>query len=299
MTRLKLMMTAALLSTSLSAPTLPLAQQAAVADDPSLRINLAGRQRMLSQRMSKAACLMAQDIDATLAFDQLTQAYSLYASTDVALRSGDADLGLAPETHDSVLSALGRLDGYWETYKAIVEEGIDSAVIENADLATMNDAGLNVLKFMNIAVYKTARAWASDTDAKIDLGLAITIDIAGRQRMLTQLAVKNACMMRVAADPTAYADRLANTIELFDSSLLALQDGFSDIGVVPPPNAEVGRTLREVAELWQPIKRVLDRAAAGEVLSDRDLSMLARDSELLLRTMNEAVGQYSLPPTAS
>lgn len=286
------------LSASLMTPGLVVAQETSMASDPSLRINVAGRQRMLSQRMSKAACLMAQDVDATAAFDQLTQSYELFSRTDQALRTGDADMGLEPEPHAVVLDALQRVDSHWANYRTIVENGINEAYIENSDLAAMDEAGLSVLKFMNIAVYKTARAWA-DSDAEIDLGLAITIDIAGRQRMLTQLAVKNVCLMRVAEDPTEYADSLANAVELFDSSLLALQDGFADIGVVPPPNPEVARTLREVSELWQPIKQVMDTASGGEALSDRELSSLARDSELLLQKMNEAVGLYAISGSSS
>ena len=37
----------------------------------------------------------------------------------------------------------------------------------------------------------------------------------------------------------------------------------------------------------------LERAVNGEVLSDRDLSVLARDSEPLLQRMNKAVALYT------
>ncbi|MDX8348988.1 type IV pili methyl-accepting chemotaxis transducer N-terminal domain-containing protein [Cognatiyoonia sp. IB215446] len=296
---LRTLISAGLLSTALLTPAVASAQSAAVSsDDPSVRINVAGRQRMLSQRMTKAACLMAQDIDATAAYDQLTQAYELFTRTDVALRDGDPSMRLGPETHSDVISALQRVDPHWATYMIIAEKGIDEAYVEYADLAVMDETGLDVLKFMNIAVYKTARAWAEGSE-NLDLGLAITIDIAGRQRMLTQLAVKNVCLMREAEDPTVYADSLANAVELFDSSLLALQDGFGDIGVIAPPTTEISQTLREVSELWQPIRVVMDRAADGDPISDRELSSLARDTELLLQKMNEAVGLYAASTSAS
>lgn len=296
---LKRIVSAALLGATLSTPTIAAAQNTAISsDDPSVRINVAGRQRMLSQRMTKAACLMAQDIDATAAYDQLTQAYELFSRTDVALRDGDASMQLGPETHSDVISALQRVDPHWATYKIIVENGINEAYVPYEDLSVMDEAGLDVLKFMNIAVYKTARSWAAGSE-NLDLGLAITIDVAGRQRMLTQLAIKNVCLMRAADDPTVYADNLANAVELFDSSLLALQDGFGDIGVIAPPTTEIAQTLREVSELWQPIRQVMDRAAEGEDISDRELSSLARDTELLLQKMNEAVGLYAASTSAS
>jgi len=89
-----------------------------------------------------------------------------------------------------------------------------------------------------------------------------------------------------------YADRLAETIELFDLSLKALRDGYEDVGVIPSPTRDIDRKLLEVEGLWEPVKAILDRAADGQVLSDRDLSRAARLSEPLLQTMNEAVGMY-------
>ena len=151
--------------------------------------------------------------------------------------------------------------------------------------------GRDVLKYMNIAVFKIARAYAASV-AEVPLGLTITIDVAGRQRMLTQKAVKEACLMVTAEDPLVYADRLGETIELFDLSLKALRDGYEDVGVIAAPTREIDRKLLEVAGLWEPVRSILDRAAEGQVLSDRDLSKVARMSEPLLQTMNEAVGLY-------
>lgn len=261
------------------------------AADAARKVNVSGRQRMLSQRMAKAACLMARDISFASSFDQLTQAYSLYERSNTGLRTGDEQMGLVQETSPKVLDALSTVDEPWSVYQAIIEAGIDSGAIEASQLETMDQASLSVLKYMNIAVFKTARAYAS-TVADLPLGLTITIDVAGRQRMLTQKAVKEACMMSVAIEPAAYADQLAETVELFDLSLKALRDGHNEVGVVAAPTRAIDRKLNEVTELWRPLKTILYRAAEGEVLSDRDLSRVARLSEPLLSAMDEAVSLY-------
>jgi len=255
------------------------------------KVNIAGRQRMLSQRMAKAACLMARDISFAALYDQLTQAYSLFERSDFGLRVGNEDMGLVEEVFPEVVDALSNVDEPWTTYKAIVENGIDNGEIDQENLEVLDSASLDVLKSMNIAVFKTARAYASVIE-DVPLGLAITIDVAGRQRMLTQKAVKEACLMTVSDDPLAHADRLAETIELFDLSLKALRDGYEDVGVIAAPTREIDRKLLEVAALWEPVKDILDRAAAGSVPSDRDLSSVERLSEPLLRTMNEAIDLY-------
>jgi len=246
---------------------------------------------MLSQRMAKAACLMAQDVATNTAFDQLTQAHSLFIRSDAALRGGDPELKLAPESFSTVLEALDEINPHWQVYRGIIDTGIQNAAIENAELEKLDSASLKVLEFMNTAVYTTARAYASAIP-EVPLGLAITIDVAGRQRMLTQKAVKEACLMRVATDPGAQAARLAETVQLFDRSLIALLEGYPAAGVIPPSNPELSRKLREVSDLWVPVKALLDRAASSGQLSDRDLATLTRQSEPLLRTINEAVIMY-------
>lgn len=263
--------------------------QAAV--EAARKVNIAGRQRMLSQRMAKASCLMSRDISFAATYDQLTQAYSLFRRSDTALRVGDAEFGLSAEELPEVQSALGAIDKPWATYNSHLRDAVDSGLVEQAELESLDAESRDVLKYMNIAVFKIARSYASVVP-QLPLGLTITIDVAGRQRMLTQKAVKEACMMTVSTDPSLHADRLSETIELFDLSLKALRDGYEDVGVIPAPTREIDRKLSEVEGLWQPVKAVLNRAAEGEVLSDRDLGRVARMSEPLLQTMNEAVGLY-------
>jgi hypothetical protein len=255
------------------------------------KVNVSGRQRMLSQRMAKAACLMARDISFATTYDQLTQAYTLFQRSDDALRAGDEQMGLSAEDIPEVVKALSAIDEPWSGYRGILEASVDTGAVLEGELETLDDRSRDVLKYMNIAVFKIARAYA-DVVESVPLGLTITIDVAGRQRMLTQKAVKEACMMAVSSDPAVHADRLNETMELFDLSLKALRDGYEDVGVIAAPTREIDRKLQEVAGLWEPVKNILRRAAEGQVLSDRDLSRVARMSEPLLQTMNEAVSLY-------
>ena len=65
-------------------------------------INLAGKQRMLTQKMSKEALLVAKGIDAEENKANLQKTAALFGKTLTGLVKGDADLGL-PKTEDAAI----------------------------------------------------------------------------------------------------------------------------------------------------------------------------------------------------
>ena len=272
------------------------AQQNVTAEEASIRVNIAGRQRMLSQRIAKAACLMSQDISAVESFDQLAQAYNLFIISDDALRNGNPTLGLQRESIAEVREALALVYPHWMEYRSALEAGIAGADFPPAQMEALDDTSLRVLLNMNLAVFQIAKSYGELFD-DIPLLRNVTVDVAGRQRMLTQRAVKEACMMRLAADPAIQARRLSETVQLFDLSLTALQLGYDQLGVIPAPTPEIANELEAVRSLWSPIKALLDRAVAGEILDDAALEQLARESEPLLWKMDAVVGLYeAIPP---
>ena len=283
------------MAATLLSPSLSFAQTEITAETASLRVNIAGRQRMLSQRMAKAACLMSQGISEVTAFDQMAQAYNLFIVSDDALRNGNPTLGLPRETLPEVQIAMDNVTPAWMAYRELLETGIaDASFLPNA-MEELDTASLSVLGNMNRAVFQIAKSYG-ELFEDIPLLQNVTVDVAGRQRMLTQRAVKEACMMRVADDVTEQSRRLSETVQLFDLSLTALQLGYDQLGVIPAPTPEIVAKLEEVRGHWTPIKAVLDRAASGEVLSDIELEQLARDSEPLLWAMDAAVGLYEATP---
>ncbi|QPH53286.1 type IV pili methyl-accepting chemotaxis transducer N-terminal domain-containing protein [Pontivivens ytuae] len=261
------------------------------AEEAAYRVNVAGRQRMLSQRMAKAACLASTGIATETHLSQLDAAYDLFQRSDAALRVGDPDFNLPAERYQSVLTALSEIDGPWRAYGRMIDTTIADGSIEEERLMVLDAASVEVLDRMNAAVNRTARAYG-DAGPRVPLALTVTVDIAGRQRMLTQRAVKEVCLMQVADNPQDYADRLTRTVEIFDLSLAALQNGLPDAGVLAAPNEEIAGQLAEVDRQWQAVHGIFDRAAAGEVLDADTLADLADRVEPLLAAMHAAVGMY-------
>ena len=71
--------------------------------------------------------------------------YKLFEDSNVALRLGDNGLGLAEEGSPVVLDTFACVDQPWESYRAIIEGGVDSGAIKNEDLEQLDVAALDVL----------------------------------------------------------------------------------------------------------------------------------------------------------
>ncbi len=280
---------ALVLSSMVSAIT-PVLAQTDAADEAKRRVNLAGRQRMLSQRISKAACFIQTGVEADTHQAMLDSAFNLFASTHDALRLGDASLGLGVEVHPPVILALAEVDTDWNAFSELVSPVIEGQPLDNAGLETLDRDGLVLLRTMNRAVGITARAYG-DSIEELPLILAITIDLAGRQRMFTQKMAKEFCLIDAGINPDANRESLAQTQTYFNVTLQSLIDGYAGV-VVKAPNDEIRAQLEEVQALWAAPNAVITQVLAGGPITDEQRRIIANETEAVLVAMNEAVGMY-------
>jgi len=280
----------AILLSALAPFTTPALAQSDLADEAKHKVNFAGRQRMLSQRMSKAACFMLTDVDADGHRTMLTAANDLFATTHDALRFGNAELGLNAEQKPDVLAALALVDQNWMTYAPLVQEVMENGARSSSQIDVLNAAGLDVLGVMNTAVGKTAAAYGEDLE-DLPLILAITIDLAGRQRMFTQKMSKEFCLIDAGIDTEKNMANLTETLEYFNLTLNSLIGGFPGV-VLAAPNAEILAKLEEVQTLWNEPSETLAAVATGAPITDAQRMVIAKDVERVLEAMNQAVMLY-------
>ncbi|CAK9117451.1 unnamed protein product [Durusdinium trenchii] len=123
-----------------------------------------------------------------------------------------------------------------------------------------------------------------------------TIDVAGRQRMLTQRMSKEFLQVSLDIDPEANANRMRGSINLFNVTLLALINGDDEQGIIGSPNQLVADGLQVVLGLWIPFAQLL----LNHVATVRDssgfvdmavLTQVANENVPLLVTSNIVVGR--------
>jgi nitrate/nitrite-specific signal transduction histidine kinase len=238
-------------------------------------INLAGKQRMLTQKMSKEALFMAKGIDADKNKEALAKTAGLFDKTLNGLINGDKDLNLPKTDNKEILAQLEVVTGLWKPFK----ENIDKVVAGKSDKATLEaiaKENLPLLKNMNKAVGMFAKASGS----KLDPEMAKTINLAGKQRMLTQKMTKELLLVANGIDADANKASAKKTGELFESTLKDLTDKCK--------KDDIKKQLGVVAKLWGDYKAVIEKVDT----SDESLKKAEELNMPLLKEMNNAVKMF-------
>lgn len=252
-------------------------------------INMSGRQRMLSQRMSAASCLAMAGVDAERRRTVASDAHAEFQRVLTALQHGDDEWGVAAETEEQVLSSLHTVGEVWnEVGPSILQLSVGD--LHTVVLNQMVGGNVPLLQSSNAVVQDLVQLYGAGV---IDAERAKTIDIAGRQRMLSQRMMKEACLLAVGVRIEQTADSLKSTMALFQTSLADLLHGNAGVGVLTPPNAEIKTQLQKVQGLWEAYQTGLSLIEADSEASRLTLGDLANQSDLLLAEMNLAVGLYT------
>jgi len=246
-------------------------------------INLAGKQRMLTQKMSKEMLLIAKGVQVDANKANLEKTANLFDKTLKGLVNGDADLGLPKTTDADILAQLAKVSELWAGFKpnvdAVLAGKTDKGVLEK--VAAQN---LPLLKNMNKAV----QMYAKMSGSKLDPAMATTINLAGKQRMLTQKMTKELLLVANGIDVEANKANLAKTVGLFEKTLKGLFDGDADLGLPGTKDAGIRAQLGTVKGLWAEYKPILDKVDT----SDTGLAKAAKLNLPLLKEMNKAVKMY-------
>lgn len=267
--------------------------QAGFVDDigQSERMNFSGKLRMLSQRIPGTACYAHANIEKEKSSALLEAAMTEFDQIIYALEHGDESLGIiGPEEDRKVLAGIAKMHSLWDPlHPEIIDVyengGTDEEVVH---LAAASHEVLDIAKRLVVAIV----AEHSDPTAVLQTD-AMTIDIAGRQRMLAQRISKNACLIMTGLDTGGAIDEMAGAREIYDASVNALRFGMPEAGINASDNPAVIEGLDKVLALWKDVQPILDSVAAGEDIADEQRAYLYNSMNSLTGQMNTLVGIYT------
>ncbi|MGJ7498713.1 type IV pili methyl-accepting chemotaxis transducer N-terminal domain-containing protein [Variovorax sp. RT4R15] len=228
-------------------------------------INKAGRQRMLSQRASKAYLALLHNVEARNARQVLDQSIALFERQLVELKS------FAPSA--AIRGTYDTLGAAWSDFK----KELTSPTPSKADAA-------KVVK-LDAAVLALAHQGTVQYEAASDKAVGKLVNIAGRQRMLSQRMAKFYLASALQIDPAGSAAEIAKARSEFVAALEILRSA-------PGDTMQIKEELMLADAQWVFFNHGLQRLE-GTGTSPKLMSDVFVTSENLLGIMDRITGLYS------
>lgn len=213
-------------------------------------INIAGRQRMLSQRVVKAYVQIGLGITPQVSQRQLNEAVTLFENQLGLLRRNVTD----PQSN-RLLEQMGRR---WLDFKRAAKGPVTRT---NAEfLMRQGDELLAVAHDLTLAL-----------QSRSGLSTAKLVDMSGRQRMLSQRMAKYYLARAWGIESAAGERELGSARAEFDGALAALRNA-------PENTPQIKKELEAVAAQWEWFKSALTlegAASYGLVVAHASESILA------------------------
>ncbi len=255
-------------------------------------IDLAGKQRMLTQKMSKEILLIINDIEPEENKNHLYKTAALFNQTLNGLFNGDFNLGLVEIDKPSIKGKLKKVSKLWHKFRVNVDVVLlMDEKLQNKDELLKNVAqqNLQLLEYMEDVV-----DWYQDESksrVQKDYEEAVTLNSAGRQRMRTQKMTKELLLM--VSGINLYSmnnrDELKKTMFDFEQTLIGLLKGNREQKLLKV-NA-VQKQLRKIKKQWDKYKSILEKSIKTK-RSPRNWKVVIKLNLTLLSEMDNAVQMY-------
>ncbi len=256
-------------------------------------LNLSGKQRMLTQKMSKEIMLVALNVDKENNLSNLIKTSGLFDKTLKGLRNGSAELRLPVTSSKRILRQLDKIDALWADFYPNVQEITNSKNVTKEQVDYIAKNNLPLLKNMNKAVGLYEKD-AKKGGLKAAPGLAATINLSGKQRMLTQKMSKEFLLVAYGYDVENNKLSLLETYSLFERTLKGLLDGDDTLGLPGTKSQSIRDQLDVVSGLWSNFQPIVASGAdyKTKTIASEQITQLANTNLPLLKNMNKAVGMY-------
>lgn len=250
-------------------------------------IDVAGRQRMLTQRMSKEFLQVALDIDAADNRGRMLGSINLFNVTLYQLINGDSATGIVGSPNALVANGLADVVSLWKPFSKLLLDNVDT-IRDSSGFVDMNI--ISAVEAQNVPVLVKSNVVVGRlVDAAKSAGAAtngLVVDTAGRQRMLIQRMCKEALLIGLGSSITANVGRLKGTQLLFLNSHVGIVEGATWAGVPVLNKLCTMHQMREVTYNMQVFSPLLNQILNAHTASE---------SQNIATTLAKQISDMSVP----
>lgn len=225
-------------------------------------INMAGRQRMLSQKIAKEAMLVAAQVEQ---ISTLKKTMELFERSHQSILQGDEKLGMNAITDPEIRSQMEHVGVLWGSYKKLINEHVVSP--SSQTLQALKQQSPVILKEMNKAVVLMTKK-ASDTNKN--------------QLMIALVCVVGILLLVVFGRIFGLRMLMDNVSRLNARMTEVGQGNFSH-------RFEISHTDNEIGQMFQAYNQMLDHV--GELL--RTVQTVAKNTEQHISDVVSAMADAS------
>lgn len=236
------------------------------------RIESAEYLRVYTQEVAAAACYLFNDVEMDLSAKMLNETVTGFDKHLDALLNGNEALGIiGGEQKRKTIAKLEEIKTSWAPISTAAQ-----ALLEDPE----NRDAVAVIKAGNMPLFEKTHILVSDMEAEYSNPAelmqsdVITLEIVGRQAMMSQKIAKYACQIFTGDTSEQVLKGFRDSIGLYEISLDALINGMPQVGIQPAPTSEIATSLTDVLEDWKEMRPALDALLEGQASSrDQQVSL--------------------------
>lgn len=257
------------------------------AEAGAYRIDLAGSMRMRTQRMLRNACYVAMDVDVEGNGQALNADIAAMTETHATLLDGNEEIGLGAERSPIIRRELSNIaETNWAQYQIYPLYIAARGYAEGTELEDMARISGRLVEEVNGLVASMEEKYSRASVLPADQSR--TLNVMGRQRMLSQLLAAQHCLLAQSEDPMTLQGELAATFATLVGALADLRTGNLDNRIVEPM-PEVATVLNCAHETFTGISAIVQSAIMGETPDAAKLAEMQRLSDQMMAQSNEAL----------
>jgi len=270
--------------------------ETALEQDPTVRahvLNLAGRQRMLIEKMGKEAVLLSLGVDVLENIDNLFDSIETFIMIHESLLVGNESLGLDVTTDHCTLQQMQTVWDLWQPYEILIRTtGQETTNTDLTTLQSIDNQATPLFDAMNVAVSYLADGEGACTRTFTSVEWEELIREAAHLGEWTQRMAKDVCLMSKDVDFGVHQASLANVTDRIDVTLRKLRFGSTLFTLPAPPTAAVIAQILLFDELWSSSKALVDATFPTPAAAASSVDVVLETSLSLLRAADTLTSLY-------